>query len=90
MLFVLIVTYLGVWGCAHVAAHRWPGRCGFWVFYAVAVALVPVVSGLAIHAIFGWLAPDYAATITPLSVQVGAVVALVAYPVKHLRARGER
>lgn len=89
MLFVLICTYLGVWACAYAAVHAWRGKLGFWILYAVALAGVPVVSGAVLGVIFSAANPAYGATITPLSMQFGILLALVVYPVKYLRAKVE-
>ncbi len=89
MLFILILTYLGVWACAYAAVHSWRGRFAFWVLYVLSVTCVPLLSGISLKATFNAINPDYGATISTLPILLGMVLALVAYPIKYLRAKVE-
>ena len=62
MLFILILSYLGVWACAYAAVHSWRGRFAFWVLYVLSVTCVPLLSGISLKAIFNAINPDYGAT----------------------------
>lgn len=84
MLVTLTCVYMGVWACADLAARRYPGRSGFWGFYALALALSwGLAQGLGLVAArFSPQASDLLALVRV----PGLGLAAFEYPLLHLRA----
>ena len=87
MLIALICIYLGVWGCAYAAAHRFTGRSGFVALFAVAVVVVPAVFGGGFGLVVTRADPDYGLEWTRLTILMGVGIALIFYPLTWWRLR---
>jgi hypothetical protein len=86
MLTAFVVLYLSVYTCAFIAATRgWT-----WLWYAVAVLIVPLlVSGL-FYLVYQHTGGEAATELAYWLFGLGAVVALVAFPLNLMRVRRGR
>jgi len=87
MLIAVICIYLCVWGCAYAAAHRFAGRAGFWLFYAVAIAVPPNLSGGVFYLFYANADGGNAAGFARIVILVGLGMAAVFYPASYWRIR---
>lgn len=90
MLIAVICIYLGVWGCAYAAAHRYTDRAGFWLFYAIAVSVPPNLFGGAFYLIYANADGANAAGLARIVVLVGLGMGAVLFPASYWRMRRSR
>lgn len=89
MIVALLCIYVGGWGCAYAAVHRFPGRVGYWMLYAIAVIVVPLIFSAAFAMLYMQVDADRATALARMVGAIGAAISVLSYPVSHLRLSRE-
>lgn len=90
MLITIILISFGVWGCAYLAVHRFPGRMAYWALYIIAAGVVPGIFCGAFWLLGGGSGPEAAPDIVQTLFGFGVILGVLAFPFNHTRIKAKQ
>ena len=90
MLITILCISFGVWGCAYAAVHRYGGRLGYWMLYALAGLGVPAAFTGAFYLVYRGVDPAAAPELAQVVLSLGVIVGVLGFPLNYTRIKAKR